>query len=242
MFRKFGAVTSQAKRAVLEKAGKVEATKETEEFNCKIKSLSETKSAFTNLQRVGASIFRDKKQEGVTNPADDFMVEIKEVVLMDKNYKKARLAFDTAKDREHSATLAAQQPGKNQAKKELNAQSATTERETKETEYTEARTRLEQGISGLEDARDQHFEDAIKAMCDILSNLTPDWQMQDNSPVPSPGQSPGQSPGGGLSEEKKDDFSVPPPTSENQEPPSGEFAPPTNTEELTKPTTDSESD
>jgi len=240
MLRKFGAVTSQAKRAVLEKAGKVEATQESEEFKCKLESLAQTKCAFTNLQRVGSSIFRDKKQDGIVNPADEFMVTIKEVLTNEKTYKKARLAFDTAKDREHHAREAAKQPGKNQAKKEQSLKTAEAELEQKQADYDSAKSILEVAIQGLENDRDNHFAESIKLMCDILQKLEPDWQAVDG--IQSGG-------GGGSMEEKKDDN--PPPSSENTfSPPGGEeFSPPGGEEfapppggEVTKPATDSESD
>jgi len=240
--RKAGAFTSQVKRAALEKAGKVEATQESEEFKCKLESLAQTNCAFKNLQRVGTSIFRDKKQEGIVNPADEFMVTIKEVLTNEKTYKKARLAFDAAKDREHHAREAAKQPGKNQAKKEQNLKNAEAELETKQQEYNTAREVLEDAIDGLEKERDNHFEKSIQSMCDILSKLEPDWQSSDG---------PNLGGGGGSTEVKTSvpapstetttTFSAPPPTGgEFSEP--GEFAPPTSTE-VTKPATDdSESD
>lgn len=243
--RKVGAVTSQAKRAVLEKAGKVEATQESEEFKCKLESLAHTKSAFTNLQRVGSSIFRDKKNEGVTNPADDFMVTIKEALTNEKAYKKARLAFDSAKDREHHAREAAKQPGKNQAKKEQSLKNAEAELEQKQQEYETAKETLERAIEGLEDDRDNHFAQSIEMMCKILQDLQPDWQATDGAP-PSGGG------GGGSMEEKKDDIPITTPSEDNTNtfappggeefaaPPGGEFAPPTT--EITKQATDSESD
>jgi len=241
-FKKVGTISSQAKRAVLEKAGKIEATQESDEFKHKLESLSQTKCAFTNLQRVGSSIFRDKKNEGVTNPADDFMVTIKEALVNEKAYKKARLAFDSAKDREHHAREAAKQPGKNQAKKEQNHKNAEAELEQKQQEYETAKETLERAIEGLEGERDNHFSESIDMMCKILQDLKPDWQMSPGSPNVGGGG------GGGSMEEKKDD--TPPPSSDNNfappggqefSPPGGEFAPPTT--EVAKPTTDdSESD
>lgn len=237
--RKAGAFTSQVKRAALEKAGKVEATQESEEFKCKLESLAQTNCAFKNLQRVGTSIFRDKKQEGIVNPADEFMVTIKEVLTNEKTYKKARLAFDAAKDREHHAREAAKQPGKNQAKKEQNLKNAEAELETKQQEYNTAREVLEDAIDGLEKERDNHFEKSIQSMCDILSKLEPDWNTSDAAvftAVPAPSTETTT-----TSTETTTTFSAPPPTGgEFSEP--GEFAPPTSTE-VTKPATDdSESD
>jgi len=235
--RKAGAFTSQVKRAALEKAGKVEATQESEEFKCKLESLAQTNCAFKNLQRVGTSIFRDKKQEGIVNPADEFMVTIKEVLTNEKTYKKARLAFDAAKDREHHAREAAKQPGKNQAKKEQNLKNAEAELETKQQEYNTAREVLEDAIDGLEKERDNHFEKSIQSMCDILSKLEPDWETSDaeaKTALPAPSTET-------TTTETTTTFSAPPPTGgEFSEP--GEFAPPTSTE-VTKPATDdSESD
>jgi len=57
MFNKLKSGATQVKRAALEKAGKVQATEESEEFVEKLRSLDATKQTFVNLQKVGKSIY-----------------------------------------------------------------------------------------------------------------------------------------------------------------------------------------
>lgn len=188
MFRKFQASSAVAKRAILEKAGKVEAHQEGAEFDAKIASLYATHRAFMNLRKVGKSIFdskgRAKKNDpdAVQNPADLFLTQINEGLKHKKAYDKARLAWETAKQRALNAAEAAKTPGKNQDKKDKLAQDLKEDEDAKKLLYEAAKTTLTEEIESLESARDGEFEKTVTAMCTILTDLQPDWNQIDSSP------------------------------------------------------------
>jgi len=191
------------KRGALEKMGKVQATQESEEFLAKVQSLIATEKAFKNLQRVGKSIFSSIKATSPDdasphNPADDFLVQINGSMVLKKSYDSKRLAFDAAKDRLVTADEAAKTPGKNQAKKEINAKNALEDKDVKKEEYENAKAMLDAAIDELEENRDRQFKTSIDAMCQILNSLKPDWQN-----LASPTEEKKSSPGHG--DDEKDD-------------------------------------
>merc|ERR1712025_936992 len=101
MFSKATGGFRQAKRAVLEKAGKAEATQEGPEFQGKVRSLQSTQREFQYLHKIGVSIFKNTGDDS-KNPADDFTTTIKETLKLKKQYDRSRLAMDTAKQTAHS--------------------------------------------------------------------------------------------------------------------------------------------
>jgi len=175
----------------MEKAGKSQATQESSEFQSKIATLAATHKAFLNLQKVGKSIFTSHKKASdeeitVQNPADAFIVEIKETIALRKSYEKKRLAMDTAKSRAHAAAEKAKVPGKNEDANEKNAEKLKEEETTKIAEYAAAKDQLLQSINTLCSRRDDQFNQSITAMCDILNSLTPDWALSDESKFDAP--------------------------------------------------------
>lgn len=181
MFKKSLAGVYGAKRAIMEKAGKVEVHQEGAEFDAKIQSLFATHRAFMNLRKVGKSIFdskgRAKKNDpdAVQNPADLFLTQINEGLKHKKAYDKARLSWETAKQRAFNAAEAAKTPGKNQDKKDKVAQDLKEDEEAKKLLYEAAKNTLTQEIENLEEARDGEFQKTVTAMCTILTDLQPDW-------------------------------------------------------------------
>jgi len=203
MLSSLKASTSGLRRAVLEKAGKVQGTQETEEFTAKVQSLIATEAAFKNLQRVGKSIFANNKAEDApVNPADAFLGDIKEVMNLKRDYEKKRRQFDSAQDALAIRQEEAKKPGKNQAKKEVQAQEALETRDSKQKEYETARDTLGSAIDTLEGKRDEQFKDSVSAMCRLLQNLQPDWEQIDS-------EAKSQDSGASGGDEQKDDGASP---------------------------------
>lgn len=203
MLASFKAKTAGAKRAVLEKAGKVQGTQESEEFTAKIQSLIATQAAFKNLQRVGKSIFANNKEEDApTNPADAFLTHIGEVMTKKKDYDTKRRKFDSAQDAVAIRQEEAKKPGKNQAKKEQQAAEAIDFSDQKKVEYEEARELLAHAIEDLEGKRDEQFKNSVTEMCRLLQDLTPDWEGL-------PDEAKSQDSGASGGDEQKDDGASP---------------------------------
>jgi len=252
MFGKLKTQAIQAKRTVLEKANRATATQEPEDFKAKLRSLDATKQTFIDLQKVGVSIYKQKKKEIEKNnndeqapvsPATQFLDNINQCFKIKSDYVRARKLMDDAKSLAISAAEAAKTPGKNQEAKKQKEQQAKTNEETKTREYVAAKETLLQAIDDLESSRDSKFQETINEMCAILQAMTPDWttsssyqpgeQKNDIAPPPS----------------RQDAFSVPPPTGSQDD----AFSPPSTGGDVTGPVavldpdnikaaTDSESD
>lgn len=126
MFGKLKTQAIQAKRTVLEKANRATATQEPEDFKAKLRSLDATKQTFIDLQKVGVSIYKQKKKEIEKNnndqpapvsPATQFLDTINACFKIKSDYIRARKLMDDAKSLAISAAEAAKTPGKNQEAK-----------------------------------------------------------------------------------------------------------------------------
>jgi len=184
MFGKLKTQAIQAKRTVLEKANRAVATQESEDFKAKLRSLDATKQTFIDLQKVGVSIYKQKKKEIERNnndeqapisPATMFLEQINLCFKIKSEYVRARKLMDDAKSLAISATEAAKTPGKNQEAKKQKELQAKQNEETKTGDYTTAKETLLQKIQELEDSRDSKFQETISEMCSILQAMKPDW-------------------------------------------------------------------
>lgn len=184
-------------QAAKEKIGKAEITAEDEKFDALVLSKDKTKAAFTNLLKIGRSIYATEnarlkaenmklKEQGkelkvVANPADAFTnkpdVEgnIKDVILRYRDYSQARKLMDSAKAKAKAAALAAENPGKDANKKVEIAEKMKAIEEEKTREYMTAKELFVERMDLLHAARDAEFQKSVDSMCQILNNLKPDW-------------------------------------------------------------------